>query len=71
MLDIISSVVAPLSPDSTPEERLQLAGLLIHTVSSLLNYAIRDLERDDDTFESIVTEIKRMLVAYLFAVATA
>ncbi|RSZ63201.1 TetR/AcrR family transcriptional regulator [Corynebacterium hylobatis] len=70
MLDIISAVVAPLSPDSGPGERLQLAGLLIHTVSSLLNYAIRDLERDDETFESIVTEIKRMLVAYLFAVAT-
>ena len=70
MLDIIADVVAPLSPESTPEERQQLAGLLLHTVSSLLNYAVRDLGRDDRTFESIVAEIKRMLVAYLFAVAT-
>lgn len=70
MLDIIADVVAPLSPESTPEERQQLAGLLLHTVSSLLNYAVRDLRRDDRTFESIVAEIKRMLVAYLFAVAT-
>ncbi len=70
MLDIIAEVVHPLSPEATPQERMQLAGLLVHTVSSLLNYAIRDLEREDSQFESIVTEIKRMLVAYLFAVAT-
>lgn len=70
MLDIISDVVAPLSPASSPEERHQLAGLLVHTVSSLLNYAVRDESRDDARFESIVNEIKRMLVAYLFAVAT-
>ncbi|RNE49685.1 TetR/AcrR family transcriptional regulator [Corynebacterium alimapuense] len=71
MLDIISEVVAPLSPNTTPQERQRLAGLLVHTVSSLLNYATLDLGGDDTaSFDSIVEEIKRMLVAYLFAVAT-
>lgn len=70
VLDLIAEVVAPLAPNFTPEDRLQLAGLLLHTVSSLLNYAVRDMERDDSRFESIVDETKRMLVAYLFAVAT-
>ncbi|MDO5669032.1 MAG: TetR/AcrR family transcriptional regulator [Corynebacterium sp.] len=69
MLDIISQVVAPLAPDASHEERYQLAGLLVHTVSSLLNFAIRDAEHEAH-FEVIVNEIKRMLVAYLFAVAT-
>ncbi len=70
MLEIIAAVVEPLDPEATYEERMQLAGLLIHTVSSLLNYAIRDLDRTERHFETIVGEIKRMLVAYLFAVAT-
>lgn len=70
VLDLIAEVVAPLAPNSTPEDRLQLAGLLLHAVSSLLNYAVRDMGRDDSRFESIVDETKRMLVAYLFAVAT-
>ena len=69
MLDIISDVVAPLATDATHEERYRLAALLVHTVSSLLNFAIRDTEQEDH-FETIVNEIKRMLVAYLFAVAT-
>lgn len=70
MLEIISAVVEPLDPHATYRDRMQLAGLLVHTVSSLLNYAIRDCDRDDSQFDSIVGEIKRMLVAYLFAVAT-
>ncbi|NLZ58728.1 MAG: TetR/AcrR family transcriptional regulator, partial [Corynebacterium sp.] len=41
-----------------------------HTVSSLLNYAVRDAEIPDEAFEAIVVEIKRMLVSYLFSVAT-
>ena len=36
----------------------------------LLNYAVRDKELDDARFSGTVAEIKRMLVAYLFAVAT-
>lgn len=66
MLSIIADVMEPLAPHAPLEMRLGLAGILIHTVTSLLNYGIRE---DDYSFEATVTEIKRMLVAYLFAVA--
>lgn len=71
MLEIIASVVHPLAPGAPSELRLELAGILVHTVSSLLNYAVRDKEFNDARFDGTVAEIKRMLVAYLFAVATA
>lgn len=71
MLDIIGDVMRPLAPRTTPEQRLEIASLLVHTVSSLLNYAVHDPTSSDEVFESRVTEIKRMIVAYLFAVATA
>lgn len=70
MLEIIAAVVEPLAGDSTYADRVQLAGLLVHTVSSLLNYAVRDMDPAGKRFDSVVGEIKRMLVAYLFAVAT-
>ncbi|MEJ5998310.1 TetR/AcrR family transcriptional regulator [Corynebacterium sp. H130] len=66
MLSIIASVMEPLAPNAPLEMRLGLAGILIHTVTSLLNYGIRE---DEYSFEATVVEIKRMLVAYLFAVA--
>ncbi|CAB0512270.1 TetR/AcrR family transcriptional regulator [Corynebacterium diphtheriae] len=71
MLDIIGDVMHPLAPRTTPEQRLEIASLLVHTVSSLLNYAVHDPTSSDEVFESRVAEIKRMIVAYLFAVATA
>lgn len=70
MLEIIAAVIEPLADDSSYAERVHLAGLLVHTVSSLLNYAVRDMDSAGKRFDSVVDEIKRMLVAYLFAVAT-
>ncbi len=70
MLEIIAGVMKPLARGASYAERMSLAGLLVHTVSSLLNYAVRDAEIHDDAFETIVVEIKRMLVSYLFSVAT-
>ncbi|WP_293950834.1 TetR/AcrR family transcriptional regulator [uncultured Corynebacterium sp.] len=70
MLEIIAGVMKPLARGASYEERMSLAGLLVHTVSSLLNYAVRDAEIPDEAFEAIVVEIKRMLVSYLFSVAT-
>ena len=70
MLEIIAGVMTPLARGASYAERMSLAGLLVHTVSSLLNYAVRDAEIHDDAFETIVVEIKRMLVSYLFSVAT-
>lgn len=70
VLDLIANAMAPLAPAAAPEQRRQLAGILLHTVTSMLNYAVRDPEINPEVFEATVTEIKRMLVAYLFAVAT-
>ena len=69
MLDVLATVLEPLAPLVPAEERRSMAGLLIHTVVSLLNYAVTSA-KDEDTFNSTVAEIKRMIVAYLFAVAT-
>lgn len=66
MLSIIAAVMEPLAPRAPLDMRLGLAGILIHTVTSLLNYGIRE---DEHSFDATVAEIKRMLVAYLFAVA--
>lgn len=70
MLEIIADVMQPLAPLAPLQMRLGLAGILIHTVTSLLNFAVRESTEDEYSFEATVAEIKRMLVAYLFAVAT-
>lgn len=67
MLDLLSGILRPLAPTMDDERRVELAGLLIHTVVSLLNYAVRN--DDPDKFDYAVKEIKRMMVAYLFSVA--
>ncbi|QQA79651.1 hypothetical protein I6H49_00905 [Corynebacterium minutissimum] len=47
--------------------RIEIAAFLVHTVVSLLNYSIM---RAEDSVDGVVEEIKRMLIAYLFAIAT-
>lgn len=69
LLETLAAVLAPLMPQATAEERVELARLLAHTLTSLLNYATH--ETSAELFHARVTEIKRMIVAYLFAVATA
>lgn len=71
MLEMIADIMKPLAPTAPYEVRYDLAGLLVHTVSSLLNFAVRDVDGDhgEASFEGVVAEIKRMLIAYLFAVA--
>lgn len=68
ILEPLADILAPLATGMDYEERIELAGFLVHTVVSLLNYAIRT--EDADSFASVVGEVKRMLVAYLFSVAT-
>ena len=74
MLQLIATVMKPLAPAAPESKRMELAGILVHTVSSLLNFAVRDEGEEgavsDASFDMTVKEIKRMLVAYLFAVAT-
>ncbi|MDY3127310.1 MAG: TetR/AcrR family transcriptional regulator [Corynebacterium sp.] len=98
MLELLAGILGPLAQNMDYEHRIELAGILVHTVVSLLNYAIRDDAADvndassptstagltgfggsaatatssstADDIDDIVREIKRMLVAYLFSVAT-
>ncbi len=67
MLGPLAEIIAPLAPEMPYEERVGLAGFLVHAVVSMLNYAVSGPE---DSFGEVVSEIKRMLLAYLFAVAT-
>lgn len=67
MLEPLSQILKPLAQGMTDEQRMELAGFLVHTVVSLLNYAIRN--DDSESIDSIIREIKRMLISYLFSVA--
>lgn len=69
VIEIIANTLRTLIPDRDYRERGELASLLIHTVTSLLNFAVRDANRGRGYFDTAVAEIKRMLLAYLFAVA--
>lgn len=68
MLLPLAAILEPLAQDMEYEQRIELARFLVHTVVSLLNYATH--ADSDEDFDAVVTEIKRMLVAYLFSVAT-
>lgn len=62
----LSEILSPLAPSMSDDERIDLAGFLIHSVVSQLNYATAG---DPGDFDAVVVEIKRMLVSYLFAIA--
>lgn len=69
MLELIALALQVLAPAASDEQRAEIASILVHTVTSLLNFGVRD-GRPDSEFSATVTEIKRMLLAYLFAVAS-
>lgn len=66
LLEPLAEILRPLATEHSDAQRIELARFLIHTVVSLLNYAISG---DPDKFNSVVMELKRMLISYLFAVA--
>lgn len=71
VIELIAEVLRPLKRGAAEEDRRNLAGFLVHTVSSMLNYAVRELEEHGEAhFDRVVEEVKRMLVAYLFSVAS-
>ncbi len=70
VLALLGEVLLPLAPTTDAKERRVIAGLLVHTLVSLLNYSIDEVVTSEEEFRSMVAEIKRMLLAYLFAVAT-
>lgn len=69
MLELLAQVLHPLAPNADTALRMSIAGLLVHTVVSLLNYGVAS-GNSDANFDGTVAEIKRMIVAYLFSVAT-
>ena len=68
MLAIIAQALRPLAPEMGETARHEMAGLLVHTVVSLMNFGVQS--DDAKAFFRTVDETKRMLVAYLFSVAT-
>gem|GEM_PF-6621238 len=56
----------PLAPSISVDDRIDLAGFLIHSVVAQLNCATAS---DPGDFDAVVVEIKRMLVSYLSAIA--
>lgn len=67
LLKPVAEILEPLAQRMTYDERVELAGFLVHTVVSMLNYAASG---EPENFDNVVGEIKRMLIAYLFSVAT-
>ena len=68
LLRPLAEILAPLAPDQDYDQRLKLAAFLVHACVSMLNYAVTETP---ENFDRVVAEIKRMLIAYLFSVATA
>ncbi|APT92029.1 TetR family transcriptional regulator [Corynebacterium phocae] len=67
MLEPLAEMLRPLAHGMPYEQRMELSGFLVHSVVSMLNYAASG---EPENFDTIVAEVKRMLLAYLFAVAT-
>lgn len=80
LLDAISEILRPLTPGQSSEIRHFIAGLLVHTTFSLLNYSVQNPEQEViapeqagpfnlSHYDLTVQEVKRMLVSYLLTVA--
>lgn len=80
LLDAISEILRPLTPGQSPEIRHFIAGLLVHTTFSLLNYSVQNPGPESISptdvgpfalshYDLTVQEVKRMLVSYLLTVA--
>ncbi|NLE82287.1 MAG: TetR/AcrR family transcriptional regulator [Rhodococcus sp.] len=57
----VSRMLAPLTPDTPRERRKMMAEVLVHVVYSMLNFSVQD----DQSHDSAVAELKRLMVAYL------
>ncbi|MEO6471717.1 MAG: TetR/AcrR family transcriptional regulator, partial [Aeromicrobium sp.] len=57
----VARALAPLTPGTPRERRTIMAEVLVHVVYSMLNFSIRDSQSHSEA----VTELKRLLGAYL------
>ncbi len=59
----VARALAPLTPGTPRERRQIMAEVLVHVVSSMLNFSVRDGQGHAES----VIELKRLLAAYLLA----
>ncbi|MDV8000792.1 TetR/AcrR family transcriptional regulator [Rhodococcus sp. IEGM 1408] len=64
---MIASVLAPLMPSTERERRAFMAEVLVHVAYSMLNFSVSaGSATGEDIHDATVTELKRMLTAYLW-----
>lgn len=64
---MIASVLAPLMPATERERRAFMADVLVHVSYSMLNFSVSaGSATGEDIHDATVTELKRMLTAYLW-----
>lgn len=61
----VARIIAPLTPNSSRRERTTLGAVVVHLCLSMLNFSVRD----GHAHPTAVRELKRMLRAYMEAVA--
>ena len=73
LIEAICGVLAPLIPSADDRVRRFVAGLLVHTTFSLLNFSVQQgaPAMGEEHYELTVQEVKRMLISYLMTVAEA
>lgn len=73
LIEAICGVLAPLIPSADDRVRRFVAGLLVHTTFSLLNFSVQQgaPAMGEGHYELTVQEVKRMLISYLMTLAEA
>lgn len=59
--EVVSQMLRPLTPRTPRARRTMMAEMLVHVVYSMLNFSVQDQQSHRDA----VTELKRLMVAYL------
>lgn len=67
LASMVASVLAPLTPATDRQRRAFMAEVLVHVAYSLLNFSVTAASASgEDLHDATVTELKRMLTAYLW-----
>ncbi len=59
--EVVSKMLRPLTPRTPRDRRKMMAEVLVHVVYSMLNFSVQDNQSHNDA----VSELKRLMVAYL------
>ncbi|HHX85228.1 MAG TPA: TetR/AcrR family transcriptional regulator [Actinomycetales bacterium] len=71
LASMVASVLAPLTPATDRQRRAFMAEVLVHVAYSMLNFSVTvsgsaSSAEGEDLHDATVTELKRMLTAYLW-----